>query len=150
MKSKMILGVENPHKGLPQKLFDTLVKLVPFVGCELLIFNKKREFLLLWRNDKYWRGWHCPGGLIRFKESFEERIEAVAKTKLGVHVMSSQLVDVSNCIDNPREHVIILVFICRIRGTPKAGKFFSKIPKNTLKHHREYLERVLKKIKKDG
>ncbi len=145
MKLRKVPGVRTPRHGLSQKLFDKLVKLVPFVGCELVIVNKKKEFLMTWRDDKYFHGWHFPGSLLRYRETFKKRINAVAKEKLGVRVLSHKWVDVFNHVNHPREHAVCLIFVCTISGKPKTGKFFRKIPKNTLKHHREYLEKVLKK-----
>lgn len=135
----------DPHLGLPKNLFNRIVKLVPFAACELVIMNKRGEFLLTWRDDKYWRGWHCPGGLLRFKEPFEERIQAVARHELGIHISSWKFMDVFNYLDDPRGHTVALVFLCKTPDVPKTGKFFKKIPKNILKHHRQYLERILKK-----
>ncbi|EKD23717.1 MAG: hypothetical protein ACD_81C00190G0018 [uncultured bacterium] len=53
-KLAALLGkIDNPHDGLPQPVFDALCGVVPFVACELVVMNKKGEFLLTWREDQY-------------------------------------------------------------------------------------------------
>lgn len=137
---------KDPH-GLSKKEFNRIVKLVPFIACELIIVNKKKEFLLAWRHDKYWRGWHFPGGLLRYRETFEERIQAVARDELGIHINSFRFIDVFNYLDDPRGHSICLLFLCRTPDTPMTGKWFRKTPKNIIKHHRQYVDIVFKKKK---
>lgn len=138
----------DPHLGLGEKLFNKIVKLVPFVACEVLIYDKKKGVLLTWRDDRYWKSWHIPGGLLRFRESFDERIQTVARDELGVHISSHKLIDTYNYIDDPRGHSIGFVFLCKTTDTPTDGKWFKKIPKNLIAHHRPFVARVLKKIKR--
>ena len=132
----------NPHLGLSQKDFDRIVKLVPFVACEVLIYDKKKGILLLKRRDRYYKGWHIPGGLLRFRESFDERIQAVARDELGIHISSHKLINTYNYIDDPRGHTVGFVFLCRATGIAKNGKYFKTIPKNTLSHQKPYLKKV--------
>lgn len=131
--------------SLSQKEFDHIVKLVPFVACELVIMNTEKEFLLMWRDDKHYKGWHFPGGLLRYKESFRDRIRYVAQEELGVRIKKAEFIDVYNYLDDPRGHTVALIFLCTTDQKPKGGKFFKKIPRNTLKHYREYVETVLRK-----
>jgi colanic acid biosynthesis protein WcaH len=43
--------------------------------------------LLTWRDDEYYGpGWHVPGGIVRFKETFATRIAKVAADELGCAV----------------------------------------------------------------
>lgn len=133
---------------LPQAVFDRIVKMIPVVGCELVIFNSKKEVLLIWRHDEYYRGWHTPGGLLRFKESFGSRIQKVARNELGVRVVSFRLIDVYNFTNDPRGHAVGLVFLCKINGTPRNGTFFKVIPKNALSHQKPFLKRARALVRK--
>lgn len=137
----LIKKIDNPHEGLPQPVFDILIKTVPFVACELVVADKK-GILLTWREDKLWRGWHFPGGLLRYRERFEERIEQVAWKEFGVNVSSWKFLFPKDGSQGKRGHVVSLVFLCRTLMTPKSGKFFKKMPKNIIEEHKELWKRV--------
>lgn len=139
----LLKKIDNPHKGLPQPIFDALCGLVPFVACELVIVDKK-GILLTWRNDKWWRGWHFPGGLFRFRESFEERIEQVAQKELGVNIKSFKFLFAKDCSQGARGHTVSLIFRCETVMTPKHGKYFKKMPKNIIKEHKEFWKKIQK------
>ena len=50
-------------------------------------FHEKKNTLLAWRDDHLnGKGWHIPGGIIRFKESIKKRINEVAKNEIGTLV----------------------------------------------------------------
>jgi colanic acid biosynthesis protein WcaH len=70
---KAMASVTDAQKGLPQELFYFVSQLTPMVNVDLLIKNQKGQTLLTWRDDQFYgSAWHIPGGIIRFKESFEE------------------------------------------------------------------------------
>ncbi|MBU2260239.1 NUDIX domain-containing protein [Patescibacteria group bacterium] len=140
----LLKKIEDPHKGLPQPIFDALIKVVPFVACELAITDKKGRLLLTWRDDKWWQGWHFPGGLFRFRESFRERLEEVARRELGVGIKKYDFLFVKDCSQGRRGHVVDLVFRCETTKTPKHGKFFNKMPKNIIEDHKEFWKRIKK------
>jgi ADP-ribose pyrophosphatase YjhB (NUDIX family) len=77
----------DPSQGLPDEIFYFISRTTPLVNVDLLIKDDNGQTLLAWRNDPYaGRGWHVPGGIVRFKETFEERIRKVAESELGVSV----------------------------------------------------------------
>ena len=72
-------------KDLPLDLFLIISSLTPIINVDLLIRNEKKQILLAWRNDvPFGNGWHIPGGIIRFKETFHQRIQRVAQLEIGV------------------------------------------------------------------
>lgn len=133
---KLLGKIKNSHLGLPQEVFEALVRLVPFVSCELVITNRRKEILLTYRYDKWWRGWHFPGGLMRLHESFEERIKKTAQAELGARVKSFSFLFPVNYNRGPRGHAVSLVFLCKIRSQPKDGKFFKTMPRDIIPEHR--------------
>ncbi|MEK9182889.1 MAG: NUDIX domain-containing protein [Patescibacteria group bacterium] len=141
--SSLLKKIDTPHAGLPQPVFDALCGLVPFVACELVIVGKK-GILLTWRKDKWWLGWHFPGGLLRYRESFEERIQAVARKELGINVIDYKFLFAKDCSQGERGHVVSLVFRCETAMTPKRGKFFKKMPKNIIEAHKELWKKIQK------
>jgi len=140
----LLKKIDKPHEGLPQLVFDALTKIVPFVACELVIAEKE-GVLLTWREDKWWKGWHFPGGLLRFQESFKERIEQVAWKEFGVNVSSFKFLFAKDCSHSKRGCGVSLVFLCKTAMAPNRGKFFKKMPKNIIGDHRE-LWMMVKKI----
>lgn len=57
------------------------------VNVDLLIRDEKGRTLLSWRDDEYCaKGWHIPGGIIRYMETFEQRIQKTAERELGIGV----------------------------------------------------------------
>lgn len=60
----------NPSSGLPDELFFYISRVTPMVNVDLLIKDEDGRTLLSWRNDQYaGKGWHLPGGIVRFKET---------------------------------------------------------------------------------
>ena len=41
--------VKNPNKGLPEEIFLFLTRISPMINVDLLIKNKKKQTLLVWR-----------------------------------------------------------------------------------------------------
>jgi len=76
--------VPNPSKGLTKELFHFISRITPMVNVDLLIKDEKGRTLLSWRDDSLHKpSWHVPGGVIRFKEKMEERLQKVAEKEIG-------------------------------------------------------------------
>ena len=84
-----------------------------------LIKDKKGRTLLAWRNDKYsGAGWHVPGGIIRYKEKMEKRINEVAKLEIGTKVkFNKEPLAINQIILNQKEraHFISFLFYCAVK-----------------------------------
>lgn len=79
--------IHQPMKGLPEEVFLFVSRLTPLTNVDLLIKNDCGQTLLTWREDAFHQaGWHIPGGIIRFKETFADRISAVADQELGARI----------------------------------------------------------------
>ena len=79
--------VENPSDGLTDEIFRFISQITPMVNVDLLIRDENGRTLLSWRDDQYCgKGWHVPGGIIRFKETMKERLEKVAKKEIGTKI----------------------------------------------------------------
>lgn len=108
----------NPTEGLPEELFLFFSRNTPLVNVDLLIKNSMDQILLTWRNDKFYRGWHIPGGIVRYKETFEKRINFVAKNELNSSVKYNPVpIDINELFDqknDERGHFISLLFECHL------------------------------------
>jgi ADP-ribose pyrophosphatase YjhB (NUDIX family) len=82
-----LLDASRTDGELPEEVFFFISRHAPLVCVDLLIQNSSQETLLTWRDDRFFgRGWHLPGGVIRFGELRDERIAKVARAELGCRV----------------------------------------------------------------
>ncbi|MBU4580267.1 NUDIX hydrolase [Patescibacteria group bacterium] len=149
-------SIKNPSKGLSEDLFYFVSRITPLINVDLLIKNEQDDTLLTWRSDKFYSfGWHIPGGIIRFKETLSDRINAVAAEELGVEIkFKKEPIAINEAIDSLRKdrgHFISLLYECRLisslddglkfkKGTPKPGEWawHSKCPDNIISVHEIY------------
>ena len=119
----------DPTVSLPEELFLYVSSITPLVNVDLLIKDDAGQVLLTWRDDPYYEpGWHVPGGIIRFKETFMDRIQAVCRIELGATVRA----DPSPLIINQairadrsaRGHFVSLLFKCKLTSPPDEARRF--------------------------
>ncbi|MGE4232308.1 MAG: NUDIX hydrolase [Bacteriovoracia bacterium] len=146
----------EPQKGLPEEIFLLVSRLTPMINVDLLIKNKENETLLTWREDQFYKGWHIPGGIIRFKEKMGSRVEAVAKTELGASVtFDNTPMMIREIFAEKRDirgHFISLLFRCKLtsdlaeelrctdpeRPGPNQWFWHKKRPATLIEQHLEY------------
>ncbi len=148
--------IKNPSEGLPKDVFLFISRITPIINVDLLIKNEPNYTLLTWRDDDYYSaGWHIPGGIIRYKETISDRVNAVAVKELGVRVKFKKDPLAINEIIIPsrrnRGHFISLLYECRLvssldknlkfkKGIPKPGEWawHKKCPTNIISVHKMY------------
>lgn len=109
--------VINPSAGLPEELFHYISEVTPMINVDLLIKDENGRTLLSWRDDQYTgRGWHLPGGIIRFRETLETRLKKVAETEIGAPVkFESTPIAINEIINNKQDirgHFISILYKC--------------------------------------
>ncbi len=147
--------VADPAQGLPEEVFYYISRTTPLVNVDLLIKDEAGRTLLAWRNDQYaGQGWHIPGGVVRFKETFETRVQKVAEREIGrkidfdpVPLALNQLIHPDR---NTRGHFISILYKCFLSGafvpenegltTADAGylKWHECCPDNLIVYHEIY------------
>ena len=150
--------IKNPQKKLPEQIFFFISRNTPLVNVDLLIKDQKNRTLLSWRNDKYsGKGWHIPGGIIRYKETFEQIIQKVALNEIGMKVKfdSKPLTFRQIIIKNRknRAHFISFLYACYLDSNVELKKnknlkekqvgflkWHDSCPKNLIKCHKPYEE----------
>lgn len=115
----IINTIRNPSEGLPEEVFLFATQITPMVNVDLLIRDSTDRLLLSWRDDSYCGcGWHVPGGIIRLKETFSERIQKTALKELGCMVLFDPApLEVREIIQKQRKirsHFITFVYSCRL------------------------------------
>lgn len=113
--------VPNPSEGLPDELFYYVSRITPLVNVDLLIKDENGRTLLSWRDDQYCgKGWHVPGGIVRFKETLETRVKKVAETEIGVNISFDTIPVAVNQFIYPdrdiRSHFISILYKCFLSG----------------------------------
>jgi colanic acid biosynthesis protein WcaH len=115
-----VLEENIPDKtvGLPEEIFYFIGRITPLVNVDLLIKDSKENVLLAWRDDAYYHGWHIPGGIVRFKETLEQRIQKTAQDEIGISVsFNPKPLTIERGItpkfDN-RGHFISILYCCSI------------------------------------
>ena len=151
--------IPNPSLGLPEEVFLFISRVTPLVNVDLLIKDDKGRTLLAWRDDQYaGTGWHIPGGIIRFKESFEERLLKCAQEEIGTVVEFDPVpIAVNQLIKNQmdtRAHFISLLYKCFLssqfipknKGLSSKGpgylKWHDSCPANLIKMHEIYRQYI--------
>ena len=148
-------AVQDASRGLPEEVFLMTTRLVPMINVDLLI-RTPEGILLTWREDQHFApGWHIPGGIIRFMEKAETRLEEVAKKELGAELgPERKLLNIHEFFypELPeRNHFISLLYEvrlassvtiprCRDLQAPVHGEYeiFSSVPENLLEPHKVY------------
>jgi colanic acid biosynthesis protein WcaH len=119
--------VKDARQGLPEPIFRMVSRLTPMVNVDLLISDEAGRLLLTWRADQYYGpGWHIPGGIIRFKETWDHRIAEVARLELGSTVQFDPEPRTIRQAFAPhrdeRGHFISLLFACTLTGPLPADR----------------------------
>lgn len=129
--------------NMPFTLWRTIISIVPIPSVEVIITRSGKDFLLTYRKDQDWDGWHIPGGFILPRESIENACQRVAQKELGMKVEFQKIVSAFSWPDSPYGNDFSLICICSTGEEPKVGKFFTEIPEKIVSHHREFLEKFL-------
>ncbi len=150
-------------QGLPEELFLFVSSVTPIPNVDLLITNEKKQLLLSWRDDPYFgRGWHIPGGCIRFGETMLERIQKTALEEIGAEVIvNGGPIAVRDVIckgrtelkhPNERGHHLAILYDCSVlenykinngekkENDPGYLKWFDRVPEDILQVHEVYKE----------
>lgn len=157
VKRAMRESAIEPEQGLGEGLFLFASTLMPVVNVDLVVMNDRDQVLLAWRNDPhYGKGWHIPGGCVRFRETLEARIQATAVLELCANVVSQaepfKVFEVLMDRGDPglkdrkeRAHFITLAFLCELprdyrvnNGGKREGdagflKWFDALPDDLLR-----------------
>jgi colanic acid biosynthesis protein WcaH len=138
--------------GMPEELFLFSTTLSPVVNVDLLVTNEDKQILLLWRDDAHnGKGWHIPGGCIRFKETIELRIKKCAHQELHSDVFydANPIAVVEHIIDyereikdnNERAHFVSLAYKCYLPEEfelLEGMRWFGELPDDLLKTQEAY------------
>jgi len=149
----LIIGLNkvDPTKPYGTELFDALARLTVSVAIEAVCLRlnpttKDIEVYLVQRspNDTAYPGeWHCPGSVMRLRESFEDILERLAKKEFGANLVSARFVaniNPSALEPEARGHFLSIVYLCVLEEKEGLrGKWFpvNQLPDKTVEGHRK-------------
>jgi ADP-ribose pyrophosphatase YjhB (NUDIX family) len=146
--------LSDPSRGLPDPVFRFVLQVTPMINVDLLVRNDHGEHLLAWREDVYDKGWHVPGGIIRFNEPIAKRIAAVAKEELAAEVRHEEQPQHVHQFFHRRGHFVSLLYVCslatpvsslarwHVDGAPRPGqlRWIRGVPEDLYKVHVAYAD----------
>lgn len=155
---KSELEIIHPEEGLPEELFLEISSLMPIPNVDLFILDEEGKLLLTRRDDVFFgKGWHLPGGCIRFKETMLERVKKTSISELGVTVrVEEKPLTVRDVIvrdvrkelsdQNLRAHQLSVLFRCYLDDKSSVDHmveegqayWFKEIPQDILPVHDVY------------
>lgn len=146
---------KDPKGFFPQGAWDPLQKAFALPYLELLIVRRswrswfRRQILLSYRSDEFWKGWHIPGGLWRTRHSLVDGVASLAKKELGPDARLKILVKGGweKWLDHPYGYPISHLVICSSGSVVESDtlKWFSAPPDNMIAdggHHRRFIEQA--------
>ena len=122
-------------------------------SCIDVIIIKNHSVLLTKRTQNPHKGsWHLPGNIIRKNETMRQAVKRAARTELNLNVKIKKYVGVYENLNSFRHDVSHGFIVSPISGKIKTDfqseelKFFKKIPKNTVPHHKKMIKNVFDKL----
>ncbi len=136
----------SPLPNMPREVFESLKDLLPIAAVELLIIRRDGSFVLIKKEGQF-NGWALPSGYIGLNESLKTACQRIAERDIGSKLRSAELLTVFNWPEGSlrpaKGHAISILFRCEAKSYIQKGKYFSKVPPKTLRHHRRMIAEAL-------
>ena len=146
MKKKIKKSTENEYNRF-RKYF--------VFSCVDVIILKNNSVLLTKRTQNPHKGsWHIPGSIIRKNETMKQAVKRAAKNELNLDVKIKKYIGAYENLNAYRHDISHGFIVTIISGKIKTDfqtkelKFFKKIPKNIISHHKKMIKDVFNKFKK--
>ena len=124
--------------NIPENVFVSLMRKNVPVATELALIQN-RKVLLIYRNDKYFKGWHFPGSYMSPRETFLTTCQRTARVEAGLKIKNSKTLSARRVIvyDSRRFKCVSIFFSCATLKTAKHGVWFAKMPQDIIPEHRK-------------
>ena len=131
--------------------FKKIYSQVPRLCIDIVVRNSEGTLLTLRKIPPHKGQWHLPGGTLLFKEPIRDAIQRIAKNELGISVEVGKFLGYIEFMNQDEfggfDHPISLLFLCSPKTQTykpdeqsESIQFFRRIPNNTIKEHKEFLE----------
>lgn len=125
-----------PLPNIPSDVFVSIMSRNVPVTIELGL-RRRNKICLVYRNDKFYRGWHFPGSFLKPGESIKHACRRIAREELGVLVKNISFRCIFNETRDKRFHYVSLFFVGDAVGKIMKGALFDSLPKDILVQHRK-------------
>lgn len=129
--------------NMPQDIWYAVHSILALPAVEVLMTRTGKDFLLNYRKDRDFDGWEIPGGFIAYKESLEEACLRIAKREVGLEPKFERVITAEVWKDHPYSSGVSIVCLCKVKGEPVPGQFFTEIPSNMVPHHSGFIKKFL-------
>jgi ADP-ribose pyrophosphatase YjhB (NUDIX family) len=138
--------------------FKRIYSKVPRLCVDPVVRTKDGIVLALRKGNYGWENqWHLPGGTLYYKETVEQGINRLMKEEIGAVVKPVKVLGYAEFPSEEKERgfgwsVSIIILCDFVSGNLKPDenahevKVFSKIPENTVKEHKDFLEKHWREI----
>jgi 8-oxo-dGTP diphosphatase len=100
----------------------------PKVGVAMVVEYDNGIVLARRADEPYKDYWMIPSGYVEYEESCEAAAIREAEEELGVTIEICSLQNVYSFMDDPRAHMVLIVYICKVvAGELKAGSDVSEV-----------------------
>jgi ADP-ribose pyrophosphatase YjhB (NUDIX family) len=120
-------------------------------SCVDILLIKDDSVLLTRRTINPHKGsWHLPGSIIRKNETMRQTVRRTAKKELNINVKIKKYIGTYENLNSFRHDISHGFLVSHISGKFKTDfqsnelRFFKKIPKNTVPHHKKMIKNFLK------
>ena len=140
------------NRRLTDEEYEFIFSRVPRLCLDFIIIKDDR-ILLSQRDIEPYKGfWHLPGGMVRYKESFDDAAERILQDELGVSPTNKESAGFIEFLKEVNEnglhtHSVSIVFKTKlgegkIRGSNQASEvdFFESLPENVIPPQKKFLE----------
>ena len=113
---------ESPYLRLHCSQCSKIHYLNPKVGVAMIVEHTNGIVLSRRALPPYKGYWTIPSGYVEYEESCEEAALRETREELGLTVKISSLQNVYSFQDDPRAHMVLVVYVCKtIDGELRAG-----------------------------
>jgi ADP-ribose pyrophosphatase YjhB (NUDIX family) len=116
---------------LSATLYKKIRESVPILNIDAIMYNDEGELFLQYRKEiPHNQKWTLIGGRLRKHENIIKCLRRhIAES--GLHICDIQFAGYYDWKTyDSRQHAVSLVFLTKVKGIPKTGKFFTKYPTN--------------------
>jgi len=119
----ILANMNDPRNGLPDEVFQLIRKVTPLINVDLLIAATDARFSPGAKTNTT-KGGNIPGGIVRFRETFQSRIDTCALTEIGATVESEPSpCNLAELRQYARGHFISLLYRCSLTSEIDPARF---------------------------
>ena len=148
-----MLRMKKIIKKAPENDYHSFRKHFVFSCIDILLIKDGAILLTKRTLDPHKGSWHLPGNIIRKNETMKQAVRRAAKNELNLNVKIEKYVGVYENLNSFRHDISHGFLVSPMSGKIKTDfqskelKFFKKLPKNMVPHHKRMVKDVFSKTK---